>query len=92
MDMNKILQVLLLINILSFPVHAQQRINDLPSRRIEDDSSLRMDLRDSWFNEAPATVLDKRSENHVLRGGSRIQVRTESSGDEFAIVLARELP
>ena len=66
---------------------------DLPTRQIEDDSALRINLENSWFKETPGTVLAKKPETHTLRGGSRIQVRVEASGqnrDEFAIVLARE--
>ena len=66
---------------------------DLPSRRIEDDSSLRISLEAPWFTETPDRVSARRSEIHTLRGGSRIQVRVETSPrnrDEFAIVLARE--
>jgi hypothetical protein len=66
---------------------------DLPTRKIEDDSSLRISLMDAWFLQPPERVLSKRPELYTLRGGSRIQVRTETSQqnrDEFAIVLARE--
>ena len=66
---------------------------DLPTRRIEDDSSLRISLLDSWLRESPGRVLAKRPENHTLKSGSRVQVRVERSSqnrDEFAIVLARE--
>jgi len=65
---------------------------DLPTRKIEDDSSLRVALMDTWFVQPPGVVLSKRSELYTLRGGSRIQVRTETgqNRDEFAIVLARE--
>jgi len=69
------------------------RGQDLDTRKIEDDSSLRVSLLDSWLHETPETVLSKRPELYTLRGGSRIQVRTETSQqnlDEFAIVLARE--
>jgi hypothetical protein len=65
---------------------------DLPTGKIEDDSTLRITLQDSWFNESPARVLNKKSEYHTLRGGSRIQVRSEAGKDEFMIILARELP
>ena len=96
MDMNKlfpILSVLLIILGITFAAHAQQALSsDLPSRRIEDDSSLRISLRDSWLNAAPSVVLNKRSELHTLRGGSKIQVSVEAGADEFAVVLARELP
>ena len=66
---------------------------DVPTRRIEDDSSLRVSLLDSWFRETPGNVLAKKPEFYTLRGGNRIQVRVETSSqnrDEFAIVLARE--
>jgi hypothetical protein len=66
---------------------------DLPTRKIEDDSSLRLSLEASWFRDLPGRVLAKRPELHTLRGGARVEVRVEASGanrDEFAIVLARE--
>jgi hypothetical protein len=66
---------------------------DLPTRKIEDDSALRISLEKTWFRETPGTVLAKKPESYTLRGGSRIQVRVDSTGqnrDEFAIVLARE--
>ena len=69
------------------------KAQDLPSNKIEDDSSLRISLEASWLRETPGRVLAKRPEYYTLRGGSRIQVRVESSSinrDEFAIVLARE--
>jgi hypothetical protein len=65
---------------------------DLPTRKIEDDSSLRISLEASWFREIPGAVLAKKPEYYNLRGGSRVQVRVEASGqnrEEFAIVLAR---
>ena len=66
---------------------------DVLIRRIQDDSALRISLLDSWFREVPARVLGKSPEYYVLRGGSRVQVRVETSAqnrDEFAIVIARE--
>ena len=66
---------------------------DIPTRNIEDDSSLRISLLDSWFRETPARVLNKRPEYYTLRGGRQIQVRVETSPqnrEEFGIVLARE--
>lgn len=66
---------------------------DVPTRNIEDDSSLRRRLEASWFRETPASVLARQPETHTLRSGSRIQVRTETSVQnphEFAVVLARE--
>jgi len=66
---------------------------DLSTRKIVDDSSLRISLMDSWLKQTPEGVLSKRPELYTLRGGTRIQVRTETSRqnrDEFAVVLARE--
>ena len=66
---------------------------DLPTGKIEDDSTLRLSLVDTWFRETPGNVLAKMPENYTLRGGSRIQVRVEVSNtnrEEFAIILARE--
>jgi hypothetical protein len=64
---------------------------DVPSLKIEDDSSLRISLTDSWFHETPGRVLNKKAEYHTLKGGGKIQVRAEAGRDEFMIVLAREL-
>jgi hypothetical protein len=65
---------------------------DSLTRRIEDDSSLRISLRDGWFTEVPARVLGKKSLTHTLPGGGRIEVRAEAAGqDELLVILAREL-
>jgi hypothetical protein len=65
---------------------------DLPTAKVEDDSSLRIELNDGWFNESPARVLNKKSEYRTLQGGGRVQLRVEAGGEEFMIILARELP
>jgi hypothetical protein len=65
--------------------------SDVVSAKIQDDSSLRLSLVQTWFKETPAKVLSNRSFIHTLPGGGRIQVRTEDGGSEFGIVLAREL-
>jgi hypothetical protein len=64
---------------------------DMPINRIPDDSSLRISLKDSWFTEVPSTVLNKRRLLRNLPGGGRVEVRTEASGDEFMIILARDI-
>jgi hypothetical protein len=64
---------------------------DLPTAKIQDDSSLRISLVDSWFKEAPGRVLAKRAEIHTLTGGGRVRVSSLNEGEEFLIVLAREL-
>lgn len=63
---------------------------DLPTRKIEDDVSLRISLKDFWFTEAADRVLNQKAFIHTLPGGGRIQVRAEAGNDEFMIVLARE--
>ena len=66
---------------------------DLPTRKIEDDSTLRLSLDASWFKEIPSKVLVRRPEIYTVNGGTRVQVRIETSAqnrDEFAVVLARE--
>jgi hypothetical protein len=64
---------------------------DVPSAKIQDDSSLRISLVQSWFKEAPLKTLANRPFIHTLPGGGRIQVRIEDGPREFGIVLAREL-
>ncbi|MDR0525355.1 MAG: hypothetical protein LBG90_05735 [Spirochaetaceae bacterium] len=63
---------------------------DAPTRIVEDDSSLRLSLRATWFTEAPDRVLAMESFVHTLPGGGKIQVRAEPAKDEFMVVLARE--
>jgi hypothetical protein len=63
---------------------------DIPTRKIEDDVSLRISLKDLWFTEAVDRVLNQDPFIHTLPGGGRIQVRSEAGRDEFMIVLARE--
>jgi hypothetical protein len=64
---------------------------DLPTRLIPDDSSLRLSLRDGWFTEVPSTVLNRGPLLQTLPGGGRVEVRSEEAGEEFMIILAREL-
>ena len=90
--MNKLIYALFLLLIL-FPQGESLWGIDLPTRKIEDDSPLRIDLESSWFREIPGKLLSRRPELYTLRSGKRIQVRIETSPrnpDEFAIVLARE--
>ena len=92
--------LILFFSFLSVPVGSlfgqalpRESLADLPTRKIEDDSPLRIALEASWFRETPGRVLAKRPELYTLRGGGRVQVRVETSSknrDEFAIVLARE--
>ncbi|WP_411048633.1 hypothetical protein [Treponema primitia] len=64
---------------------------DQPIARIPDDSSLRISLKDSWFTEVPSVVLNKRRLLQTLPGGGRVEVRAQAAGDEFMIILAREM-
>jgi hypothetical protein len=64
---------------------------DLPTTAIEDDSALRASIRDEWLLDSRDRVLAKKSQVHTLPGGGRVQVRTETVTDEFAVILAREL-
>jgi hypothetical protein len=64
---------------------------DQPTGRIVDDSALRIALGESWFTAAPGRVLGRRPELRNLSGGGRVQVRAEAGGDEFMVILAREL-
>jgi hypothetical protein len=64
---------------------------DSPSSKIEDDSSLRRLVKNSWLTETPGKVLAGRPFVHTLPGGSRVEVRAEDRGNEFAVILAREL-
>jgi hypothetical protein len=64
---------------------------DAPLRHIPDDSSLRISLKDSWFTEVPAVVLNKTPLLQTLPGGGRVEARAEAAGEEFMIILAREL-
>jgi hypothetical protein len=79
--------VLALICSLGFPLGAL----DLPSAAIEDDSALRISLRDEWFLDTEDRVAAKDAQFHTLPGGGRLQIRAERSADEFAVILAREL-
>jgi hypothetical protein len=64
---------------------------NLPTRKIIDDSSLRISLKDSWLSEIPSRVMARRPAVYNLAGGGRVELRTETAGDEFMIILAREL-
>jgi hypothetical protein len=64
---------------------------DVPLRHISDDSSLRISLKDTWFTEAPPVVLNRTPLLRTLPGGGRVELRAEAAGEEFVIILAREL-
>jgi hypothetical protein len=91
-DMNIPRMTLRTITVLLFlgllvPLTAQ----DVPLRRVPDDSSLRISLADSWFAEVPSAVLNRKRIIQSLPGGGRVEVRAEARGDEFMIILAREM-
>jgi hypothetical protein len=64
---------------------------DMPLREISDDSTIRKKLFVEWFIEVPPYVLAKSAQRETLPSGEWIEVRAERIGDEFSIVLAREL-
>lgn len=64
---------------------------DVPPGKIQDDSSLRISLRDTWFTEAPGRVLARAPVLHTLPGENRVKVWAEGGPDELTVVLAREL-
>ncbi|MDR0759784.1 MAG: hypothetical protein LBF74_06695 [Treponema sp.] len=80
----------LLLGLLVF-IRTSAWCGDVPSAKIQDDSSIRLSLVQAWFKEVPAKALANRSFIHTLPGGGRIQVRIEDGTREFGIVLAREL-
>ncbi|GHV31748.1 hypothetical protein AGMMS4952_20960 [Spirochaetia bacterium] len=82
---------LLIILVLVFAAFAPLSALDLPIRRIPDDSSLRSTLADSWFRANPRDVLNKGRQFQTLPGGGRLEVRAEAAGEEFMVILAREL-
>jgi hypothetical protein len=79
-----------LLGILFFTGCIALQAADLPLRQIEDDSALRTAVKDSWLMESPSSVLRNRPFTRTLPGGSPVQVRTETRGNELTVVLARE--
>jgi hypothetical protein len=66
-----------------FPLFAQ-------NSSIQDDSALRVSIKDQWFTADPPLVLKNKPFVYTLPGGGPIQVRAEARGDEFMVILARE--
>jgi hypothetical protein len=64
---------------------------DVAMEKISDDSSIRRNLLENWFLEAPGKVLAKSPFTSTLPDGTRLEIRTEISGGDFSIVLARQL-
>jgi hypothetical protein len=63
---------------------------DVATVDIQDDSSLRLAIKDTWLTESPAKVIKNRTFTQNLPGGGPIQVRVETRGNEFMVILARE--
>jgi hypothetical protein len=63
---------------------------DVPTRYIQDDSPVRISIKNTWLTEAPGKVLEKSPDVYTLAGGDRIQIRAEGTRDECTIILARE--
>jgi hypothetical protein len=66
-----------------FPVFAQNSL-------IPDDSALRVLIKDAWLTAEPPMVLRNKSFTDTIPGGGPVQVRTETRGGEFTVILARE--
>ncbi|MDR2808377.1 MAG: hypothetical protein LBB43_05135 [Spirochaetaceae bacterium] len=63
---------------------------DLPTRKIEDDSSLRITILNSWLTGKIDQVLAQKPVTYTLSGGGRVQVRAEAGTNTVRIILARE--
>ena len=63
---------------------------DVPSSAIQDDSALRVSIKDTWLAGTPSAVLQNRAFVSSLPGGGPIQVRAEARNGEISVILARE--
>ncbi|MCL1815734.1 MAG: hypothetical protein FWG27_07960 [Treponema sp.] len=63
---------------------------DLTSAFIQDDSTLRITIKDSWLTGTPAAVLRNRPFVRNLPGGAPVQVRSEVRNNDFSVILSRE--
>jgi hypothetical protein len=63
---------------------------DVALRRIPDDSSLRQELKDSYFSDTAVRVMARQPFIRTLPGGDEVQVRVETSNTSFTVVLARK--
>ena len=64
---------------------------DKPVAMIVDDSFLRTSIKESWLMESPGSVLAKGGIIYNLPGGGRVELRSEDAGNEFMVIIAREL-
>ena len=87
MKNNTIKWVVLGILLFSFQ---QLRAADLPSASIQDDSALRISIKDTWLTENPSKVLKNIPFVRNIPGGGFIQVRAEVRNNEISVILARE--
>jgi hypothetical protein len=63
---------------------------DLKTVSIQDDSVLRIAIKDTWLTERPVVVRQNRPFTRNLPGGGPVQVRAEVRGGEISVLLARE--
>ena len=63
---------------------------DLPSSSIQDDSFLRIAIKDAWLSGNPSNVLQNSPFVRNLPGGGSIQVRAEARNNEISVILARD--
>jgi len=64
---------------------------DLPISQIADDSYLRVGLKNDWFTDAPPRVLMRRTVFQSLQNGERVQISTQEGGEEFLVLISREM-
>jgi hypothetical protein len=63
---------------------------DVATAAIQDDSSLRLAIKDSWLTESPAKVIKNKTFTQNLPGGGPVQIRVGARGNELMVILARE--
>jgi hypothetical protein len=63
---------------------------DVPLRHIPDDSSLRQELKDTYFTDTQARVMVRQPITRVLPGGDEVQVRIEVNNAGFTVLIARK--
>jgi len=63
---------------------------DLPSSSIQDDSSIRIAIKEFWLEENPSKVIKNMPFTRNLPGGGPVQVRVEARNNEISVILARQ--
>jgi len=63
---------------------------DVPVSLIQDDSSLRLSIKDDWLTAEPSIVIKNRLFTANIPGGGAIQVQAGRRGNELIIYLSRQ--